>query len=71
MGADLSKPICLDQPFSGNNPENSFKFYNNPYAIIVDNDPRDLYLAANIPKILILNLFQLMMLISILFITEI
>lgn len=50
MGADLSKPICLDQPFSGNSPENSFKFYQDPYAIVVDKDPRDLYLAGKYTK---------------------
>lgn len=44
MGADLSKPICLDQPFEGNNPEQSFPFFENPYAIVIDRDPRDLYL---------------------------
>lgn len=44
MGADLSKPIALDQPFGGNKPQNSFKFFDNPKAVIVDRDPRDLYL---------------------------
>lgn len=46
MGADLDKPICLDQPFEGNNPEQSFKFFEDPYAIIIDRDPRDLFLDA-------------------------
>ncbi len=46
MGADLSKPICLDQPFEGNNPEQSFPFFEDPYAVIIDRDPRDLYLDA-------------------------
>lgn len=50
MGADLGKPICLDQPFSGNCPECSFKFYKDPYAIVVDKDPRDLYLAGKYTK---------------------
>lgn len=44
MGADFSKKIVLDQPFEGNAPENSFAFYDNPLAIVVDRDPRDLYL---------------------------
>ena len=44
MGADLNKPIVLDQPFEGNAPEQSFPFYDDPMAIIVDRDPRDLYL---------------------------
>lgn len=46
MGADLSKTIVLDQPFEGNAPWNSFKFFDEPRAIIVDRDPRDLYLEA-------------------------
>lgn len=46
MGADLSKPIVLDQPFAGNAPFNSFVFYDDPRAIIIDRDPRDLYLEA-------------------------
>lgn len=44
MGADLSKPICLDQPFEGNNPRQSMKFFEDAYAIRIDRDPRDLYL---------------------------
>ena len=50
MGADLKKPICLDQPFTGNSPENSMKFYEDPYAIVVDRDPRDLYLSGKFTK---------------------
>ncbi|MBR1765160.1 MAG: hypothetical protein IJ746_07165 [Ruminococcus sp.] len=46
MGADLSKTIVLDQPFSGNNPQASFPFYDDPYAIVVDRDPRDNYIFA-------------------------
>lgn len=46
MGADLRKPIVLDQPFEANSPEQSFKFFDDPYAIVVDRDPRDLYLEA-------------------------
>ncbi len=45
MGADLSRPVCLDQPFEGNCPENSFPFFEDPYAIVIDRDPRDLFLA--------------------------
>lgn len=41
--ADLSKPIALDQPFSGNNPQACFKYFEDPYAIVVDRDPRDIY----------------------------
>lgn len=42
-GLDVTKPIALDQPFSGNNPQASFKYFEDPYAIVVDRDPRDLY----------------------------
>lgn len=46
IGADFSKPIILDQPFSGNNPQACFKYYDNPYAVVVDRDPRDNYVFA-------------------------
>lgn len=44
MGADFSKNIVLDQPFLGSNPAGSFRFFDNPKAIVVDRDPRDNYL---------------------------
>lgn len=50
MGADLTKPVCLDQPFAGNSPENSFRFFDDPYAIIIDRDPRDLFLSGKYSK---------------------
>lgn len=40
-GADFTKNIVLDQPFIGNDPVKSFKFFDNPIAIVVDRDPRD------------------------------
>ena len=43
LGADISKTIVLDQPFSGNNPQACFPFFEDPYAIVVDRDPRDNY----------------------------
>lgn len=46
-GADFSKKIVLDQPFEGNNPTQSFSFFEDAYAIVVDRDPRDLYMAAS------------------------
>jgi hypothetical protein len=46
-GGDFSKIIVLDQPFEGNNPTQSFPFFEDPYAIIIDRDPRDLYMAAS------------------------
>lgn len=50
MGADFNKPICLDQPFEGNNPTQSFAFFEDPYAVVVDRDPRDLFLAGKYSK---------------------
>lgn len=44
MGADLKKTIVLDQPFAGNNPQKSMKYFDEPKAIIIDRDPRDVYL---------------------------
>lgn len=38
-----SIPLILDQPFPGNNPQSCFKFFDDPYAIVVDRDPRDNY----------------------------
>ena len=47
MDVDFSKPIVLDQPFSGNYPQSAFPFFEDPYAIVVDRDPRDNYVFAN------------------------
>lgn len=41
----LEKTV-LDQPFSGDNPDKSFRYYDDPRAIIIDRDPRDLYITA-------------------------
>ncbi|MBR4673569.1 MAG: hypothetical protein IKP00_03815 [Victivallales bacterium] len=46
MGLDPNGIIALDQPFSGNNPQACFPFYRDPYAIVVDRDPRDNYVFA-------------------------
>ena len=46
MGADLSKDIVLDQLFEANAPWNSFPFFSNPKAIVVDRDPRDVFILA-------------------------
>ena len=43
MGLNQDEIIALDQPFPGNNPQACFPFYKDPYAIVVDRDPRDLY----------------------------
>lgn len=57
MGADFSRPIILDQPFAGNNPQACFKFFEDPYAVVVDRDPRDNYVFA---KTKLLGRFHLM-----------
>lgn len=44
------KPVVFDQLFEGNNPENSFPFFDEPMAIVVDRDPRDLWLVAKYAK---------------------
>ena len=46
IGADFTKPIVMDQPFPGNNPQSCFKFFEDPYAVVVDRDPRDNYVFA-------------------------
>lgn len=43
LGADFTKRIVMDQPFAANNPQACFKFFDDPYAIVVDRDPRDNY----------------------------
>ena len=41
---DLSKTVVLNQPFDVNDPRRSMKFFDDPKAITVDRDPRDVYL---------------------------
>lgn len=41
-----SQCLLLNQPFSVTNPSNSMRFFEDPYCIIVDRDPRDLYIMA-------------------------
>lgn len=43
-GADFSKNIVLDQPFIGNDPAKSFKYFGDAVAFVVDRDPRDNYI---------------------------
>ena len=38
------KYTLIDQLFPGDNPEQAFHFFDNPVAIVVDRDPRDLYI---------------------------
>lgn len=49
---DNSKKLVLNQPFEANAPRNSMKYFSDAKAIIVDKDPRDLYVLA---KKVILN----------------
>ncbi len=47
MGFDFSKKVVLlDQAFSGNDPAKSFRFFDDPRAVVVDRDPRDMYIFA-------------------------
>lgn len=46
VSGENNKPVVFDQVFEGNNPENCFPFFRDPRAIIVDRDPRDLWLVA-------------------------
>ena len=46
MGMDPNHIFAMDQPFSGNNPQACFPFFRDPYAIVVDRDPRDNYVFA-------------------------
>lgn len=46
MGADFSRNIVLDQPFTGDDPVKSFHFFEEPIAFVVDRDPRDNYIFA-------------------------
>ncbi len=45
-GAHQEDCLVLNQPFSATNPLNGMKFFPNPRCVIVDRDPRDLYVMA-------------------------
>ena len=45
-GGTPDQTVVFDQVFEGNAPEHCFPFFRNPKAIVVDRDPRDLYLVA-------------------------
>jgi hypothetical protein len=45
-GFDFDKKVVLDQVFSADNLEKSFKYFNDPKAIVVFRDPRDTYILA-------------------------
>lgn len=46
LGVDFKKKIALDQPFSGTNPCLGFPYFDDPRAIVIDRDPRDLFLVS-------------------------
>jgi hypothetical protein len=46
MGAKDRKTVVLNQPFAGNDPGKSFRYFEDPKAIVVDRDPRDMYVFA-------------------------
>ncbi len=46
LGLDLNKNIVLDQACAGTDPAKSLKYFRNSKAILVDRDPRDLYVLA-------------------------
>lgn len=43
FGAKENEHLAFDQLFPGNNPQACFKYFDDPYAIVVDRDPRDVY----------------------------
>lgn len=45
-GGEEYEYIVLDQAFPANNPAHYFKYYDDPKAIILNRDPRDIYLLA-------------------------
>ena len=46
MGVDPDGKAALDQAFTGANPAKSFPYFRDPRAIVVDRDPRDVYIFA-------------------------
>lgn len=43
FGAKDNEIVAFDQLFPGNNPQACFMFFDDPYGIVVDRDPRDIY----------------------------
>ena len=46
MGVDFRNKVVLDQAFMGSDPARSMTFYEDSYAVVVDRDPRDMYIFA-------------------------
>ena len=45
MGLDLKRPIIVNQLFPGNMPSRSMRYFFDSKAIVVDRDPRDVYIS--------------------------
>lgn len=43
FGAKDNECLVFDQLFPGNDPQSCFKYFDDPYAVVVDRDPRDIY----------------------------
>ena len=50
MGVDVTKPVCVSQLFPGNNPMAGMQFFDDAKAIVIDRDPRDLYVLQKMGK---------------------
>lgn len=48
LGAKENEHLVFDQLFPGNNPQSCFKYFDDPYAVVVDRDPRDIYVFGKI-----------------------
>jgi hypothetical protein len=48
IGLNSKYNIVLNQPFPGNNPQPSMKYFRDSKAIVVDRDPRDLFAYLNV-----------------------
>ncbi len=46
LGYDLGRTVLLNQPFDVYDPRRSMKFFDDPKAVLVDRDPRDIYVLA-------------------------
>ena len=46
-GFDMNKPILLEQVFNTSNPADGMVFFDDPYSIVVDRDPRDVFILTN------------------------
>ena len=46
-GFDIERPIILEQVFNVSNPTIGMDFFNNPKCLVVDRDPRDIFILTN------------------------